>query len=199
MPARLHLTALLLFCPTLLAQGPAKKYPAEILLIRHAEKPPDRDASPHLSPAGEKRAKALPALFVKSDARPAPFARPDALFAAADSKKSNRPTATLAPLAKELKLPVNATFHNAPGGAGGEKGIAELAAEVLGGRHEGKVVLICWRHGHMPDLAHALGARGPLKYPSPEFGRVWRITFDADGRAKLVDLPQRLMPGDSRR
>ncbi len=198
MPLRLAAVLLAVAACSAPAEKPKKSPPAEILIIRHAEKPPEGDASYHLSAAGKKRAEALHLLFKKTEARPAPFVKPDVLFAAADSKKSHRSTETLAPLAKRLGLSVNAAYHSSPGGPGKGRGIADLAAELLGGGYRGKVVLIAWHHGRMPELAGALGVRGPLKYHSTEFGRVWRITFDADGRARLEDLSQRLMPGDAK-
>ena len=48
-------------------------YPAHVLIIRHAEKPPDSDASLDLSPAGFARANALPRLFVASAQRANPL------------------------------------------------------------------------------------------------------------------------------
>jgi hypothetical protein len=31
------------------------------------------------------------------------------------------------------------------------------------------------------------------------FDRVWQITYDAEGKAAFIDLPQRLLPGDEDR
>src|SRR5688572_1050404 len=80
--------------------------PRSVLLIRHAEKPA-ADADSGLSPAGKKRADALPELFKKAADRTDPLPTPDVIFAAQASKHSNRSAETVAPLARALKLEVN--------------------------------------------------------------------------------------------
>src|SRR5262245_53005143 len=55
--------------------------PKTVLLIRHAEKPPDDEQSTSLSKRGGQRADALHRLFEPSGGRPARFPRPDAVFA----------------------------------------------------------------------------------------------------------------------
>src|SRR5262245_45266907 len=85
--------------------------PRSILLIRHAEKPTDA-ADANLSPAGKKRADALPELFKKTADRPDPLPTPDFIFATKPTKHSNRPVETVMPLAKALKLEVNAEYAN---------------------------------------------------------------------------------------
>ena len=104
---------LALFVATLLgpagcAAGEEKAFPATVLLVRHAEKPPDADESVHLSAEGKKRADALPGLFEASKARPDPLPKPDFVFATENSKHSHRPLETVTPLARKLKLTVNA-------------------------------------------------------------------------------------------
>jgi hypothetical protein len=60
----------------------------------------------------------------------------------------------------------------------------------------GKIVLICWHHGKIPDVAKALGVAKPPKWDGKVFDRVWQITFPK-GKTALVDLPQMLLYGDS--
>ncbi len=182
------------------AKKAARAYPKQVLLIRHAEKPPDTEKSVHLSADGMKRAEALHKLFEASPKRPEPFPRPDFLFATHNSSSSHRPVETITPLSKKLGLPIIADYHNEPGKAG-RKGMLALRDEIFGHRrYEGKTVLICWHHGTMHDLAVLLGARGaPAKWPGKRFDRVWRITYDGSGKATFVNLPQRLLPGDSRK
>ena len=159
--------------------------PQTILVIRHAEKPAG-DADPGLSPAGRKRADALPGLFT----RPDPFPTPDFVIAAARSKHSNRSAETVAPLAKALKIEVNAEF--------GDDDFARLAAALLADpRYGGKTVLVCWHHGNIPELLQALGVGPkPRKVDDAVFDRVWVVTFDARGKAKLAVRPQALLPTD---
>ena len=77
--------------------------PVKALIMRHAEKPDDQ-GDPNLSPAGRVRAKALVTWF------PQTFGRPDFIFAAAVSKRSERPVQTVQPLADALGLEVHAQF-----------------------------------------------------------------------------------------
>jgi hypothetical protein len=97
---------------------------------------------------------------------------------------------TITPLAKALGLKINNTFAN--------EEYAELARHVLGKpEYAGKTLLICWHHGNIPALAHALGVENaPSPWPETQFDRVWRITFP-NGVSALTNLPQRLLSGDS--
>jgi broad specificity phosphatase PhoE len=164
--------------------------PRQVLLIRHAEKPAN-DADFHLSAAGKKRADALPELFRKSDGRPDPLPKPDFIFAATNSRHSHRPVETVTPLARSLKLPVDTRFEN--------DDEVRLAKELLTNpRYEGKTVLVCWHHGHLPELARKLGvAKVPEKWKDGVFDQVWVITFDEKGKASLAGQAQKLLAGDA--
>jgi hypothetical protein len=87
------------------AQSPVTR-PAQIILIRHAEKPADEE-DPHLSPAGVKRAEQLVS-FITTDPAMIRFGPPVAVFATQTTKRGNgqRTQETVAPLARALKLPV---------------------------------------------------------------------------------------------
>src|SRR5450755_3891243 len=67
-----------------------------VLIIRHAEKP---DAGPGLSPSGQQRAEAYKDYF-QNFAVDSKAMRPDAIFAAKDSKASQRPRLTVEPFAQ---------------------------------------------------------------------------------------------------
>ncbi len=197
MKLRLALAALL--CLTLTASQPidaapahfvAEKAPAIVLILRHAEKPIDDKAS-DLAPQGYKRAMALPGLFFPQSGSSVPrFPRPDALFATAVSKHSNRPIETITPLSQALHLPINRDFEDAETGS--------IAKEVLSGRYAGKTVLICWHHGEIHNIAKAFGVADAPKWKEEVFDQVWQIEWH-DGQAVLTILPQQLMPGDSTR
>lgn len=166
------------------AQPPAP--PTTILLIRHAEKPPADAQSMDLSPAGIERANHLPQLF----APPHNLPRPDLLFATHASKKSNREVETLTPLSKAIALPISADID--------DKDFATLATELLSGKYAGKVILVCWHHGSLPQFARALGAVPPYdRWPDAQFDRLWRIDY-RNGNATLTELSESLMPGDSK-
>jgi hypothetical protein len=167
-----------------LAQGPAgAQPPATIYLIRHAEKPADK--RPDLTQQGFLRAALFPNLFTGPNA----LTKPDFLFATARSKNSNRPYETIMPLSAALDEPIMNGIEN--------DNFADLAKLLLGGQYAGKVVLVAWHHGKIPDLTTALGAVPPYKWPDDQFDHIWRIDYK-DGKARLTDLHQGLLPGDSK-
>lgn len=177
---RLHL-ALLLFAASPAWAQTAATAPAQIVLIRHAEKPAD-PADPHLSKAGVRRAERLVA-FITSDAAVGRFGSPVALFATETTNDGNglRTQETLAPLARALKLPVLTPYHGSTPG--------KLAKLILSSpAYAGKTVVVCWNHETIPQLAAALGIRPlPPKWKGKTFDRVYLITYQG-GRASLAKL-----------
>ncbi len=172
--------------PAPVAQTLTARPPATILIIRHAEKLTDGQLD--LSPTGFKRASLLPNLFVPAGAR-SDLPTPQVIFATHQSKHSNRPVETVTPLAAALHLTIDDSIMN--------EDYATLASILLSGKYAGKVVLVSWHHGNIPQLATALGAQPPYTtWPDTQFDRVWRIDYK-DGKAMLKDLPHHLMPGDS--
>ena len=158
--------------------------PATILILRHAEKLTDGRID--LSSTGFERARLLPNLF--NGSRP-DLPIPQIIFATHLSKHSNRPVETVTPLAESLHLSIDNTILN--------DDYADLASTLLSGKYAGKVVLVAWHHGNIPQLATALGAKPPYTpWPDQQFDRIWRIDY-TNGKATLRDLPQHLMPGDS--
>jgi hypothetical protein len=150
--------------------------PATIFVIRHAEKLTGGQMD--LSSAGEGRARLLAQVFngTKPD-----LPAPQVLFAAHVSAHSNRSLQTLLPLATSLHLPINDSFKN--------QEFESLAASLLSGKYAGKVVLVAWHRGKIPQLAAALGAKPPYSpWPEQEYDRIWRIDY-VDGKATLQDLP----------
>jgi len=163
--------------------------PAQVLIIRHGEKPGDWSAAddetePHLSVKGRERAAAL-AVYI-----PATFQAVDFLFAAKVAESSNRPVETITPLSVAIHKDIDSKFAN------GE--FKDLAEHILTHpKYAGKRVLICWHHGHIHDLAGALGvSNAPDKWKGHVFDQVWQIDY-SDGNAKLRILNQKLLFGDS--
>jgi broad specificity phosphatase PhoE len=160
--------------------------PATILIIRHAEKLTDGRID--LSPTGFERAKLLPNLFLPEGVRQ-DLPKPQVIFATHISAHSNRPVQTVTPLAAALHLPIDDSIS--------DEDYGKLAEVLLSGKYAGKVVLVVWHHGKIPQLATALGAKPPYNpWPDQQFDRIWRIDYK-DGKATLVDLPYKIMPGDS--
>ncbi len=166
--------------------------PPQIILFRHAEKPDD-PAAVHLSPRGEERARALVSLLGRSSTLTsnAPIA---ALYATRVTKHdhSQRTGETLAPLAQELGLPVQAPYET--------EFCSLLARDILANAdYRGKTVVICWTHHNIADLAASLGVKPkPAQWKDKTFDRLWIIKPTARS-AELQDLPQRLLGSDSKR
>ena len=192
--------------------------PSQILIIRHGEKvgdpKKDDDGGRNLSIRGSARAVALPSLFSPAmpqlsckfhaheegfvgEYRQIPlkgaaqrFSTPNHIFATAPSKNSKRPLETVLPLATALNLPVYDSIKD------DDPGIKKLVNAVLN-EFPGQVVLICWHHGKIPEIAKTLGIAKPPKWDGKVFDRVWEITFPK-GKAALNDQPQMLLYGDSK-
>lgn len=169
------------------ARSSIPRPPATIFLIRHAEKLTDGEMG--LSAAGIERARLLSQAFSPGGNRPG-LPTPQVLFAAHVSAHSNRSLQTLTPLATSLHLPIDDSFKN--------EDFEALAAALLSGKYAGKIVLVAWHRGKIPQLAAALGAKPPYSiWPEQQYDRIWRIDY-VDGRATLQDLPLAMMPGDSK-
>ena len=168
---------LLSVLPTIPTRAPAPR-PAQIILIRHADKPAD-PKDPHLSQAGVQRAERLMS-FITTDPAMTRFGLPVAVFATRTTKDSNgqRTQETVAPLARALKLPVLTPFLG--------KDYAALANLILADpAYTGKTVLICWNHEEIPQLAVALDVTPePPKWKANAFDRVYVISYH-NGKAML--------------
>jgi phosphohistidine phosphatase SixA len=136
-----------------------------ILLMRHAEKSDD-PLDPDLSPAGRQRAQELVTYL------PNTFGMPSFLFATAFSKHSRRPYETLEPLSKSSGIPIDATFA--------DQDYSALAYELqTAAQFNNKLVVICWHHGNIPSLAHALKAKHH-DYPDPWDPSVFNLVLQLD-------------------
>jgi hypothetical protein len=187
----LVLSLAILVCP-----APCQARPAQVIIIRHGEKPPDAKTNFNLSRKGKIRAAALAAYF-HGDAGTAEHGRPVAIFAmGADDKPSedhsHRPVETVQPLACKLDLPVQGQFTH--------DRYPHLVKHVLEDpRYDGKIVLICWAHGVIPDIAKAFGVKDPTPDPWPGevYDRLWVLDFKDNGKVAFRNLPQKLLFGDS--
>jgi broad specificity phosphatase PhoE len=130
-----------------------------ILVMRHAEKPDD-PLDPHLSAAGRQRAKSLPQFILNK------FGKPDFVFASMVSAHSSRPVETVDVLSRAIGITVDTTYADQDYGA--------LAHDLkTESRFVDHLILVCWHHGNIPNMMHALGAPDQ-QYPDP-----WpRTTFN---------------------
>ena len=164
----------------------------QVIIIRHGEKPgdPATDSAADgidLSTRGYERAGAL-APYI-----PDVFGKPDFLFAAKASKHSNRPVETITPLAQALGLQIDAKHE--------DDDFEKVAEDILGNsKYAGKLVLICWHHGKIPELTTALGGVPPCSpWPEDVFDRVWKIDYPSGSQGDLPvqNIPQMLLYGDA--
>jgi hypothetical protein len=180
---------------------PARK----IMIIRHAEKPPDGGPPPQgvdlagsanpdeLTPRGWQRAGALVTLFAPrgGHAPPDPIERPSAIFAAGTSASSSslRPQSTVKAVGLACDPPITVRASFAPGDE------ASAAPAILGSTSE--ACFVCWEHKHVKDLVRELSS-GALQSPhwdGSRFDVTFVLTVDA-GAWNLKQVPQLLLPGD---
>jgi hypothetical protein len=164
----------------------AEAGPAQVIIIRHAEKPPVGD---DLTPKGRQRAAALVPYFLETP-EVLEYKLPAAIYAqkSTEDHKSLRPVNTIKPLAKAL----NMQLIEYP-----RKDAATMAKDILANpEYEGKMVLICWSHTAIPEMAKAFGVKDPPEWGSV-YDRTWIIDFKKGTAPTLRNLPQKLMYGDS--
>lgn len=163
--------------------------PAQVILIRHAEKSP---TSNELSLKGRERAAALvpyiletPELIIHGS--------PAAIYATVPPKpdSSQRAIETVKGLAENLKLTVRNKFES--------NDYKHMVEEIKSDPAlVGKTVLICTEHQVIPEIARAFGAfQTPATWLASAYDRTWLITFQQNNKAQFQNLPQRLMYGDS--
>ena len=163
--------------------------PAEVILIRHAEKP---ETGNDLTLRGRERAVALAPYFLETPEL-LEFKTPVAIYAQRpkNATSSIRSIETVRPLANALHLKINDSFVR--------DDFQQMVEEI---RHkpeyEGHTVLICWEHKVIPEIAAKLGAENaPKSWPDATYDRTWIVKFQRDKNPTCIELPQRLLFGDS--
>jgi hypothetical protein len=163
---------------------------AVILIIRHAEKP---GSGSGLSADGVARAKAYVNYF-RNFTVDGQKLKLDYLFAAADSKGSQRSRLTLEPTREAFGLAIDSRFK--------DRDFQGLANEIRSQPH-GKVILIAWHHGEIPSLLRALGADASqvvpqAKWPGDVYGWLIELRYDANGQLmESKRINENLLPADS--
>lgn len=172
----------------------ATAMPAQVMIIRHAEKFEDRQ-NPRLSARGLTRAVAL-SQFFQSDPRVLKHGVVSAIIAQqpADSKESVRCVETVQPLAKALGQNVLTGFLY-----GDRKGMVEWIKSAR--ELDNKSVLISAWHLDIVPLAEEFGVSNIRQsvWPHETYDRVWILDFSpTDGKLEsFQDIPQSLLFGDS--
>lgn len=162
--------------------------PAQIILMRHGEKPEEGD---ELSEQGWARAKALPNLFDRKELKSKPFA----LFAMKRKSKSDgsiRPIQTLKYVSEKFNLTINTPFK--------KDQVIDLVQQIRNDSNlNEKTIVICWEHKVLRDIARELGLNSPPDWSGDVYDRLWLLNFSASGDlVKFQNLPERLLPSDSR-
>ncbi|PIU20302.1 MAG: hypothetical protein COT18_02970, partial [Elusimicrobia bacterium CG08_land_8_20_14_0_20_59_10] len=174
--------------------------PAQVILIRHAEKP---KAGPELNERGFKRAQAL-VKFFKSEPAVSRYGAPAVIYAAAPKNENSslRSIQTVTPLARALGLGINDSFTRGQ--------TNKLVRDIMENpAYDGRMVLVCWQHVKLVEAAQALAkynnspptvyAAIPMLWPDQAFDRAWILDLSAGKVVSFKNLPQRLLPGDSSR
>lgn len=181
---------------------------AEIILMRHAEKPDRARNEIGLSPTGQPDERALSArgwqragalaLLLSGDRRVQPsLPAPDTIFASAlrkDGGHSRRPEQTVQPLADRRSLDLDLRWS-----LNQEQGLAAALRQRPG------VHLICWQHEGLPALARAIAAPDALAdipdnwtWPADRFDVFWHLHRpSASGPWRFTQSCQCLLPGDT--
>jgi len=164
--------------------------PAQVILIRHGEKPATGN---DLNDQGYQRAALLPKFF-SSTPSVEQFGPPVAIFAMnpGASDGSNRAVETVTPLAQSLGLTLQGNYT--------KDDVSPLVNDIENNSsYDGHMVLICWEHKVIPLIAAAFGLQnGPTDWDGSDvFDRAWILTFDGKSVASFQDIPQHLLPGDS--
>jgi hypothetical protein len=160
--------------------------PAQIIIIRHAEKP---EKGPCLSMRGEQRAAALPYYFESSELLVKSPLR--AVFA----EYKNKPLAALRSLetckkiADHFGLSTDFSYHPSQSK---ELALGLLSNELL----KGASVLICWNHTDIIDLVEALGGKGLTSWTEDIYDQTVILSYTSGNKISQQISLQKLLYGD---
>jgi len=163
--------------------------PAQVIIIRHAEKP---DTGNQLNERGFQRANALVDFFEHAPAV-TKYGTPAAIYAMAPKGPdgSVRPIQTVTPLAKDLGLAIKTPYQR--------EQLDRLVQDIMGNPdYQGRMVLICWEHKVIPEMAQDFGGTSAPDFWAGEvFDRAWILNFTGDRVTSFQDAPEHVLPGDS--
>lgn len=190
---------LLSFAAWALLCGSAFAAPAQVILIRHAEKPAE---GAELSPQGFRRADALVKFFQTNPAVKR-YGLPVAIYAAAPKNEDSsvRSIQTVTPLSQAIGVRVDDRFTRGQT----NKIVRDLMENPA---YDGRMVLICWQHERIVEIAQNLAEYNgspasvynaiPTEWPAAAFDRAWIVDLSTSGKVTAFkNIPQRLLPGDS--
>ena len=149
-----------------------------VLIVRHAEKPPESAGQAGLTEAGRHRAEAYVRYFqpFQEDGMKLKIS---ALYSGADSASSIRPRLTLEPLSKASNMTLDTTISTKD---------PDALLTLLKTHPHGDTPLICWRHGQIPALLSAFGVAPDSLLPAgrwPDDVYDWVLVLHFDSQARL--------------
>ena len=127
------------------------KSPKQILIIRHGEKPKDKNFF-GLSQQGLARSKYLVDYFtnpIEIDGKQM-FEKPDMIFCFDVHDGINRSRQLMQPLI-DTGIPFDDSINN------GKNGTSKLVDEIFDDKYENKTILVCWEHKIIPFLVKEIG------------------------------------------
>ena len=173
--------------------------PREIVIIRHADRAEKKMAGQFLIAKGQVRAEKFAAYFLTH------FGTPDFLFASnplksdkTEESKSFRPVQTLAPLANQLSLKTKSNvlvftpyFY---------KEYAQLTSDLLKDKQfDNKLIVICWQHFYLNDIAKKLGVTVSLKkWGVDVYDTVYILKYNIHGKLDSFQLLKHQYPVNGR-
>ncbi|MFO0751496.1 MAG: histidine phosphatase family protein [Myxococcota bacterium] len=162
--------------PLVMAAGAACASEAawtQVILVRHAEKV-DASKDPDLSPAGERRARALAAAVRAAGVR--------TVYAT----QWKRTQETVAPLVAETGVPlVVVDAHDVAG-----------LCQRIRTQHAGQVVLVAAHSNTLPEIVAGLGAPPIEPLGDDAYDNLYVVTLGAGGRASVLRLKY-VVPADA--
>ena len=169
----------------------ASATPSQIMIIRHAEKPPIGN---EVNQQGCERAYLLPGFF-SSNPIVNQFGPPVAFFAARPdhTDSSLRPLETIAPTAQSYGLSIQDPYTRLQ--------YQPLTQAILSNPdYSGKTVVLSWEHDAIPGLAQAFGAQltsTTQTWPDTVFDEAWILDFTSGNSPSLQIIPEAVLPGDN--
>ncbi len=164
-------------------------FPKQILIIRHAEKPHEKN-NENLSVKGYERASAL-AYYIPDD-----FDTIDHIFAAGigHHSPSHRPVETVTPLAERLGLKIHQKYL--------KDDHTTMVNHILGDdKYTDSNVVVCWEHTDIEAISTAFGTTNVPSNPWPKtiFDLVWKLSIvPSQNTYSLEQIPQLLLYGDTK-
>ena len=149
----------------------------KIIIIRHAEKPPQGD---NLSCAGLNRAFQLPAVLDKKAGNVNIIFVPSLKMG--KSTGVARMYQTVVPYAVKHNLYINTKYD-----------VDDIDGLVRGLKTQRGIVLVVWEHKHIHKLLKALGIDSPDKWDDNDFDSMWIVDYK-DGKPSLIKDREGISP-----